>query len=63
MYTCLFEASMFGDTCFDPLFFRYPDDDNCFENIEHSFMVAKDIKVSPILNPNTTTYESYFPSG
>jgi alpha-glucosidase (family GH31 glycosyl hydrolase) len=24
LYTCLFEASTFGSTCFDPLFYHYP---------------------------------------
>lgn len=26
MYTCLFEASEFGGSCFDPIFFHYPMD-------------------------------------
>lgn len=27
MYTCMFEASKFGTTCFDPLFYHFPEDD------------------------------------
>ena len=30
IYTCLYEASMWGTTCFDPLFFHYPEDDKAF---------------------------------
>jgi alpha-glucosidase len=63
LYTCLFEVSQWGGTCFDPLFYHYPEDDNTFENVESSFIVASALKVSPILLPNITTYESYFPAG
>lgn len=63
MYTCLYEVSQNGGTCFDPLFFHYPDDDECFENIEASFIVGSALKVSPILTPGVTTYEAYFPNG
>jgi len=65
MYTCLFEASSFGGSCIDPLFFYYPEDDNLFDNIEESFMVGGALKVSPILAPmdGAETFESYFPEG
>lgn len=63
MYTCLFEVSQWGGTCFDPLFYYYPDDDNLFDNIEESFMIGGALKVSPILAPNVTVYDSYFPAG
>lgn len=66
MYTCLFEASMWGTTCYDPLFFHYPTDDKLYDDIESTFMVANNIKVSPILKPGVRdkqTYSVYFPSG
>lgn len=64
VYTCLFEVNQWGGTCFDPLFYYYPTDDNLFQNIEESFMVGGAIKVSPILNPGVTdTYQAYFPAG
>ena len=65
MYTCLFEANQKAQTCFDPLFFHYPQDDNTYVNVEHTFIAAGAIKVAPILDPlgNATTYSSYFPKG
>ena len=64
MYTCLWEVGDFGGTCFDPLFFHYPYDENTYENTEESFIVADALKVSPILEPGVTqTYTSYFPKG
>jgi alpha-glucosidase (family GH31 glycosyl hydrolase) len=64
MYTCLFEVSQWGGSCFDPLFYYYPTDDNLFDQIESSFMVGGALKVSPILNANVTDqFEAYFPAG
>jgi alpha-glucosidase (family GH31 glycosyl hydrolase) len=66
MYTCLFEASKFGGTCFDPLFYLFPNDDKAFEEMNESFMVASALKVSPILEslkPENKTFKSYFPKG
>ena len=47
MYTCLFEASTSGRTCFDPLLFHYPEDNEVYMNIEHTFLVGDALKVSP----------------
>jgi alpha-glucosidase (family GH31 glycosyl hydrolase) len=66
IYTCLYEASTNGGTCFDPLFYYYPYDLHTYVNYEHTFMVAGAVKVSPILEKlavNQTTYQSYFPAG
>ena len=49
MFTCLYSATTEGATCFDPLFFHYPDLDGAFENIESTFIVADTLKVSPVL--------------
>ena len=62
MYTCLFEAHDYAHTCYDPLFFHFPLDENTFTNIEESILVGNALKVSPILVPGVTdTYASYFP--
>ena len=66
MYTCLFEVSTRGGTCFDPLFYHYPDDQYAHSDYESSFIFANVLKVSPILSTlksTATTYNSYFPSG
>lgn len=67
MYTCLFEASISGTTCFDPLFFHYPTLAQAYEHVEHTFIVGDAIKVSPILqttnNFENQTFESFFPRG
>jgi alpha-glucosidase (family GH31 glycosyl hydrolase) len=64
MYTCLYEVSRSGGSCFDPLFFHYPTDDNLLDNIEESFIVASALKVSPVLAPLGIegNFTSYFPS-
>ena len=66
MYTCLFEVSLSGGTCFDPLFYHYPNDEELYKDYEHTFMFANYIKVSPILEPlpdNSSEYKAYFPKG
>lgn len=47
MQTCLKTAEETGNTCFDPLFFHYPDASQ--DDIEHTFIAANSIKVSPVL--------------
>lgn len=49
IYTCLYEVSISGGTCFDPMFYYYPNDDTLFNNIESTFLVGGAIKVTPIL--------------
>jgi hypothetical protein len=65
MYSCLFSAYKDGNTCFDPLFFAYPDVEMAFEDIESTFMVGDALKVSPVLQAqgNDTTYDVFFPYG
>lgn len=66
IYGCLFEASTVGGTCFDPLLFHWPNLDKAYENIENTFMVSHDIKVSPILEAlsgDQPKYQSFFPPG
>jgi len=68
VYTCLFEASQEGQTCFDPLLLHFPTDDAVFEKTEHSFIVGDALKVTPVLTAGQdgvlpTTVKSYFPKG
>ena len=66
MYTCLFEAHKNGGTCFDPLFYYFPTDDNVYTDIESTFIVGGALKVTPILKSllsNETTMTAYFPNG
>lgn len=46
-----------------PLLYDFPEDDNCLENIEDTYMLGNAIKVSPVLTAqgNETTFDSYFP--
>lgn len=65
MYTCLYIASDDGETCFDPLFFHYPEDPDLYDasKVESSFIFANAVKVSPVFADNATTVDSYFPNG
>eukprot|EP00347_Sterkiella_histriomuscorum_P006514 403352477 len=65
IYTCLYEINLKGGTCFDPLSFHYPNDLETYQDSESSFIVANNLKVSPILESleDDKTYFSYFPKG
>lgn len=66
LYTCLYEASTYGGTCVDPLFFHYPYSKDVHESDDHTFMVGGAIKVSPILEAledQQHEFEAYFPAG
>ena len=65
-YTCLYAVSEDGGTCFDPLLFHYPEDDQTFNKIEHSFIFGNALKISPVFDYETSQgqyFESYFPKG
>jgi hypothetical protein len=49
LYTCLFEVSKNGGTCFDPQFYYFPSDSKTYEEIESTFIFAGAIKVTPSL--------------
>ena len=51
MYTCQFKVHKEGGTCFDPLMFHYPHDNNVFNvnDTEHSFIVGDALKITPVL--------------
>ena len=46
---------MWGYTCFDPLFYHYPQDDQLHQDIESHFIFVNAMKVTPILAQNVTT--------
>lgn len=50
MYSCLRDVRDMGGTCFDPLFFHYPTELETFTKIEHSFIFANALKVTPVLS-------------
>lgn len=47
----------------DPLFFHYPTDEQAYVDVEHSFIYANALKVTPILEKGAKTVKSYFPIG
>lgn len=67
MYTCMFEATEFGGTCIDPLFFHYSFEEVNFENsgMTDTFIASNAVKVSPIVFPQegNQTFQSHFPKG
>lgn len=63
MYTCLFEASISGETCFDPLFFHFPEMMDTDFDMEGNFIAGNAVKVSPVLQPGVTQIDAFFPNG
>ena len=48
-----------GGSVVKPMFFDYPQDDKCFTDIEHTYMLGDSIKVSPILVPGMKDGDLY----
>ena len=48
------------------MFFHYPEDEETFKDVEHTFIFGDALKISPVLesvsSPNYTV-KSYFPEG
>lgn len=64
IYTCLYEASTEGGSCYEPLFYEFGQDPNTYKDVDAEFMVGGAIKVSPILTQDVNkTFKAYFPSG
>jgi alpha-glucosidase (family GH31 glycosyl hydrolase) len=60
----MYKVYLKGGALVYPLFFDYPEDDNTFEDIEHTYMLGDAIKVSPVLEADVTdTFQAYFPKG
>jgi len=62
LYTCLFDMSNNGGSCFSPLFYTFPNDTKLYEEYESSFIFANTIKVTPNLLENTQSVTGYFPN-
>lgn len=62
LYTCLFDMSNSGGSCFDPLFYHFPNDTQLYQNYESSFIFAGALKVTPNLVKNTQSIPAYFPA-
>ena len=68
MYTCLFEASEFGGSCIDPIFFHHTLDIASMADevgTNDTFIFGGAVKVSPITRPQGSKekYPSHFPIG
>ena len=61
LYTCLFDMSNNGGSCFSPLFYSFPNDTKLYEQYESSFIFANAIKVTPNLLENSQSIPAYFP--
>lgn len=61
LYTCLFEAQEFGETCFDPIIFHYSNNTNSLMADPTSFIFANALLVVPVLEPNVTEYSAFIP--
>jgi len=64
----MFATNYTGGQLVYPLLYDYPEDDECLNNIESTYMLGDAIKVSPRIDPkqennNMTTFKSYFPQG
>jgi len=64
----MFAANYTGGQLVYPLLYDYPEDDECLNNIDNTYMLGDAIKVSPRVDPsqennNKTTFKSYFPKG
>lgn len=62
LYTCLFEASKYGSTCFDPAFYYFNTEDPLFAQIEQHIIFAGAIMVNPSLTDEDFV-DAYFPKG
>jgi alpha-glucosidase (family GH31 glycosyl hydrolase) len=62
----MYEVSVNGGTCFDPLVYHYPQDETAQKDYTSTFIVGNAIKVSPVLakmEDNQNTFQAYFPAG
>jgi len=60
-YTQLYLVSQNGGTLARPLFFEFPSDANTV-SISKQFLIGSSLLVTPVLEPNTTTVDGYFPA-
>ena len=66
IYSQMYKSYREGGSVVYPLFFDYPNDDGCYNDVEHTYMLGDSIKVSPILNQGVNdgdVFQSYFTAG
>lgn len=64
-YSQMYKVYREGGSIVRPLFFDFPNDDNCFidDVTDSTFLLGDAIKVSPVLTASSVMYDSYFPKG
>lgn len=62
LYTLVYQAHKMGAPMARPLFFHFSEDPSIFA-IDTQFLLGHSILVSPVLTPNTTSVNAYFPAG
>ena len=62
LYTLVYQAHKIGSPIARPLFFHFYNDPTSLE-IDSQFLLRRSILVSPVLTPNTTFVNAYFPQG
>lgn len=64
-YFMLFVRTNHAGTVFRPLFFNFPDDNECLKDevMNKQFMLGKELMASPVLSQGETSVQAYFPPG
>lgn len=60
LYTCLYNAHLNGHTVMRPLLFEFPADMKA-RSIDRQFLLGPALLLSPVLEPNATMVNAYFP--
>ena len=56
------EAHLKGTPVMRPMFYDFPDDENCWSN-ESQYMFGNDVLVAPVLHENHRSVKVYLPAG
>ncbi|KAI0830858.1 glycosyl hydrolases family 31-domain-containing protein [Trametes gibbosa] len=59
-YTLFANASLHGTPTVNALFFQFPDEPELF-GIDQQYLIGRDILVTPVLTPNVSTVDAFFP--
>ena len=64
LYTLFYWNELEGETVARPIFFDFPEDPNAYSSVSESqFMWGSALMVIPVLKPNQTSVNAYFPPG
>ncbi|XP_023237283.1 lysosomal alpha-glucosidase-like isoform X2 [Centruroides sculpturatus] len=61
LYTLFYKSHVYGDPVVRPLFFEYPTDPKTFA-IDEQFLWGRSLMIIPILYPNVSNVNGYFPN-